>query len=81
MPTLSAFEAEMKGIDVSLLDYAFSQGTVSYDGQIATLVLDAQIRSALGGDAQIIRESVPLVRWEDNWAIEMDTLRSLMIRD
>jgi len=81
MPTLSAFEAEMKRIDVSLLDYAFSQGTVSYDGQIATLVLDAQIRSALGGDAQIIRESVPLVRWEDNWAIEMDTLRSLMIRD
>jgi len=81
MPTLSVFEAEMKEMDVSLLSYEFSQGTVSYDGQMATLVLDAQIRSTQGGDAQIIRESVPLVRWADNWAIEIDTLRSLMIRD
>jgi len=71
----------MKEMDVSLLSYEFSQGTVSYDGQMATLVLDAQIRSTQGGDAQIIRESVPLVRWADNWAIEIDTLRSLMIRD
>lgn len=81
MPTLSVFEAEMKEIDVSLLEYEASQGTVSYDGQIATLVLDAQIRSSEGGDAQIIRESVPLRRWQDNWAIETDTLISLMIRD
>lgn len=81
MPTLSVFEADMKGIDVSLLQYEISQGTVSYDGQMATLVLDAQIRSTKGGDAQLTRESVPLVRYEDNWAIKTDTLRSLMIRD
>lgn len=81
MPTLSEFEAEINETDVSLLTYETSQGTVSYDGQIATLVLDAHIRSNDGGDAQIIRESVPLVRWQDNWAIEKDKLLSLMIRD
>ena len=81
MPAPSEFASEMKNTDVSLLEYETTQGTVSYDGQIATLVLDASIRSTDGGDAQIIRESVPLVRWMDNWAIEMDVLRSLMIRD
>lgn len=81
MPAPSEFAAEMKDTDVSLLEYETTQGTVSYDGQIATLVLDAAIRSTEGGDAQIVRESVPLVRWMDNWAIEMDVLRSLMIRD
>jgi len=79
--TPSEFEAEMKEEDVSLLEYACSQGTVSYDGQTATLVLDARIRSAEGGDAEILRESVPLRRWRDNWTMDMDTLRSLMIRD
>jgi len=69
LPTQSAFEAEMKEIGVSLLTYSVTPGTVSYDGQIATLVLDAQLRSQEGGDAQIERESVPLVRWKDNWAI------------
>ena len=77
----SEFAAEMNEIDVSLLEYETTQGTISYDGQIATMVFDAEIRSAVGGDAQIVRESVPLVRWRDNWAIEMSTLRSLMIRD
>lgn len=81
MLALGEFVAEMNEIDISLLEYETTQGTVSYDGQIATLVLDARIRSTEGGDAQIVRESVPLVRWKDNWAIEMDTLRSLMIRD
>jgi len=81
LPSEGVFEAELSEIDVSLLEYETSQGTVSYDGQVATMVLDAQIRSTAGGDAQIVRESVPLVRWQDNWAIEMDTLRSLMIRD
>lgn len=81
LPAPGVFEAELGEMDVSLLSYETSQGTVSYDGQVATMVLDAVIRSAAGGDAQIVRESVPLVRWQDNWAIEMDTLRSLMIRD
>lgn len=81
MPALSEFAAEMNEVDVSLLQYETTQGTISYDGQIATLVLDAAVRSTAGGDAQIVRETVPLVRWQDNWAIELDTLRSLMIRD
>lgn len=81
LSTQSAFEAEMNDLGVSLLDYSVSTGTVSYDGQTATLVLDAEIRSIEGGDAQIVRESVPLVRWKDNWAIETDVLKSLMIRD
>lgn len=81
LPAASVFEAQMRDLGVALLEYSVSQGTVSYDGQKATLVLDAQIRSGEGGDAQIVRESVPLVRWQDNWAMEMDTLLSLMIRD
>lgn len=81
LPTLSVFEASMRERDVTLLDYGTTQGTVSFDGQAATVVVDAQIRSSLGGDAQITRESVPLVREQDNWAIREDTLRTLMIRD
>lgn len=81
MPTLSIFEAEMKKRDISLLSYAASEGTVSLDGKTATVVVDAQIRSSEGGDAQIIRESVPLIRVDDNWAIAENTLLSLMIRD
>ena len=81
LPTLSVFEAEMAAMDVSLLTYSLTPGTVSFDGQTATLVLDAEIRSHGGGDAQIVRESVPLERVQDNWAMRTKTLRSLMIRD
>ena len=81
LPTLSVFEAEMAEMDVSLLEYSLTPGSVSFDGQAATLVLDARIRSREGGDAQIVRESVPLERVQDNWAMRTQTLRSLMIRD
>lgn len=81
LPSGSEFEARMREMDVSLLDYSTTNGTVSFDGQTATMVLDAQLRSDAGGDAQIVRESVPLVRWQDNWTITEDTLRTLMIRD
>lgn len=81
LPARSVFEAEMNGLDISLLSYAATNGTVSFDGQTATMVLDAELRSSEGGDAQIVRESVPLVRVQDNWTIQEDTLRSLMIRD
>ena len=47
----------------------------------ATVVLDAAIHSDEGGDAQIERESVPLVRQNDNWCMALTTLESLMIRD
>lgn len=81
LPTLSVFEAEMRALGISLLSYDVSEGVVSYDGQTATVVLDANIRSNPGGDARITRESVLLVREQDNWAIREDTLRALMIRD
>ena len=80
-PSLSAFETQMKEIDATLLSYETTAGTVSADGQRATLVLDAQIRAHEGGDAQIIRESVPLSRVSDNWTMKLDTLLSLMVRD
>ena len=54
---------------------------MSLEGQRATVVLDASIHSDEGGDAQIVRESVPLVRQNDNWCIALATLESLMIRD
>ena len=63
------------------VNYAGVTGTVSFDGQSATIVLDAQIRSREGGDAQIVRESIPLMRVQDNWAMRASTLKSLMIRD
>lgn len=81
LPTLSVFEAEMAALDVSLLEYSLTPGTVSFDGQSATIVLDAVVRAREGGDAQIVRESIPLLRVQDNWAIKADTLQSLMIRD
>lgn len=81
LPTLSVFEEEMRARDISLLSYEVSGGVVAFDGQTATVVVDAQIRSRMGGDAQIVRESVLLVREQDNWAIREDTLRALMIRD
>ena len=81
LPTLSVFEAAMRELDVALLEAETTPGTVSLDGQTATMVVTAQIRTRAGGDAQIVRESVPLLRLRDNWAIGEDTLRSLMIRD
>ncbi|MBQ7785299.1 MAG: GerMN domain-containing protein [Clostridia bacterium] len=81
LSTQSVFEDRINQWDISLLSYSTSTGTVSIDGQTATVVVDAQIRSSEGGDAQIIRESVPLKRLRDNWVIEEDTLQSLMIRD
>ena len=81
LPTLSVFETEMAERKVSLLEYSVTPGTVSFDGQTATIVLDAVIRSREGGDAQIVRESIPLVRVQDNWAMQAATLQSLMIRD
>ena len=81
LPTLTVFETEMAELGISLLAYSVSSGTVSFDGQTATLVLDAEIRSRDGGDAQIVRESVPLRRVQDNWTMDIGTLRSLMIRD
>ncbi len=81
MPSYSVFEAEMERLDVTLLTYALSAGSVDLTGKKATLVLDAQIRSRTGGDAQIIREAVPLSRVADNWSMTPETLRSLMVRD
>ena len=81
MPTLTAFEAQMRETGVSLLTYSVTQGTVGLDGQTATIVLDASIRSEDGGDALLERESVPLERDADNWAIRLSTLMSLMIRE
>ncbi len=80
-PTLTAFEAQMRETGVSLLTYSVTQGTVGLDGQTATIVLDASIRSEDGGDALLVRESVPLERDADNWAIRLSTLMSLMIRE
>ena len=80
LPTLSAFEAQMREADVSLLKADISGGSVDAVGTTATLVLDGAIRSQ-GGDAQMIRESVPLRRHADNWAMTLETLRSLMIRE
>lgn len=81
MPTFSAFEAQMNEASVSLTAHEISTGVVDASGQTATLVLDGAIRSAEGGDAQIIRESVPLMRVADNWAMRVDTLLQLMIRE
>ncbi|MDO5378603.1 MAG: GerMN domain-containing protein, partial [Clostridia bacterium] len=81
LPSASELEAQAREADVSLLGYALSGGAPGMDGQRATVVLDAELHSVSGGDAQIVRESVPLVRQTDNWAIEPDVLLSLMIRD
>ena len=81
LPTLTVFETEMADLGVSLLTYSVSTGTVSLDGQSATLLLSAEIRAREGGDAQITRESVPLSRVQDNWVLSLSTLRSLMVRD
>jgi len=81
LPTQSVFETQMQEMGVSLLNYEATQGSVSFDGQTATIVVTAQIRTNDGGDAYIERESVPLVREQDNWAIREDALYGLLIRD
>ena len=81
MPTLSEFEEEMRQRDVALLSYELTSGTVSLNGEIATVVLNAQIDAKDGGEAKLTRESVPLVRQDDNWCISRSTLESLMVRD
>ena len=78
MPTLSAFEAQMREADVSLLTAEVSGGTVDASGQTATLVLDGAVRAAQGGDIRLIRQSVPLVRASDNWAMRLGALLTLM---
>ena len=80
-PTLSGFETQMRETNVQLMSFECTGGTVSLDGQRATVVLDAAIHSDEGGDAQIVRESVSLVRQNDNWCMALTTLESLMIRD
>lgn len=80
-PTLSGFESQMRETNVQLMTYESTSGTVSLNGQRATVVLDAAIHSDEGGDAQIVRESVPLIRQSDNWCVALATLESLMIRD
>lgn len=81
MPTLSEFEEEMRQRDVTLLSYELTSGTVSLNGETATVVLNAQIDAKDGGEAKLTRESVPLVRQDDNWCISRSTLESLMVRD
>ena len=81
LPTQSAFAARMRELDVSLLAYETTAGTVSFDGQRATLVMSAHIRSPQGGDAQLDRETVALRRDGGNWAMTYDTLLSLMVRE
>lgn len=80
-PSLDAFEQRMREADVTLLRCEVSEGAVSMDGQRATLVVDAELRAREGGDAQIVREAVPLSREDGNWALSYATLTSLMIRD
>ena len=54
---------------------------VSQDGKRATLVLDAEILSYEGGQAQIVREAVQMTRWGGNWVLPRTALDALMIRD
>ena len=81
MPTLNEFEEDMRQRDVALLSYELTSGTVSLNGETATVVLNAQIDAKDGGEAKLTRESVPLVRQDDNWCISRSTLESLMVRD
>lgn len=80
MPTLREMEAAMREADATLVEYTISPGHVDIGGTRATLVVDAAIRTA-GSEASIVRESVPLERWQDNWAVSMETMLSLMARD
>ncbi len=81
LPSLSAFEQQMREIDATLLTFEASEGAVSADGQRATLVLHATLRDAGGGETELTQEAVPLVRAADNWTLRLSTLLSLMVRD
>lgn len=81
MLTLSALEARLREADVSLLTAEISGGTIDATGRTATIVLDGAIRSSESGEARIIRESVPLVLVDDNWAMRVSTFLSLVIRE
>ena len=77
----AAFWREMDDLGMAMVDYRISGGAVSLDGQSATLVLDATISSPDGEQAEIVRETVPMIREEDNWTISMTKLRQLLVRD
>ncbi len=81
LPEREAFAAKMRELDVTLLTCEATDGSVSYDGQRATLVLNARISTPQGGETEIRREAVPLHREAGNWMMTYDTLLSLMIRD
>ena len=78
LPTLSAFEAHMRAADATLLTAEASFGSVDAGGSTATLMVDGAVRLKNGGDYRLIRQSVPLVRVSDNWAMRHGTLLSLM---
>ena len=78
LPTLSAFEAQMRAEDATLLTAEASFGSVNAGGNAATLMVDGAVRLKDGGSFRLIRQSVPMVRVSDNWAMRFDTLLSLM---
>lgn len=78
LPTLSAFEAQMRAADVTLVTAEASFGSVDAGGSTATLMVDGAVRLKDGGSRRLIRQSVPMVRVADNWAMRLDTLRTLM---
>lgn len=81
LPAWEVFETKMHELDVSLLEYETTVGSVSFDGKRATLVLSARIRTPDGGDTVLTREAIPLRREGGSWMMNYDTLLSLMIRD
>lgn len=78
LPTLSAFEAQMRAADATLLTAEATFGSVDVNGSVATLMVDGAVRLKDGSDRRLIRQSVPMVRAADNWAMRLDTLLSLM---
>ena len=78
LPTLSVFEAQMRAEDATLLTAEASFGSVDASGNAATLMVDGAVRLKDGSNYRLIRQSVPMVREGDNWAMRLDTLLSLM---
>ena len=68
----------MRTADATLLTAEASFGSVDAGGSTATLMVDGAVRLKDGGDYRLIRQSVPLVRVSDNWAMRHGTLLSLM---
>lgn len=77
----SDFVRRMAEVDSAPLDWQATEGTVSLDGQAATVILDAELRMRDGTDEQIARRAVPLRREDDNWTIAPSALLDLMVRD